>query len=121
MGAVSAAELAGLIRGHLACEKKWQEVCFLDFDPFVWGQDFEIRDLSIKAVQKSKSRQVVQANFKNCGVAIIVRYDFRFLNGTWRLYDIVGSDVHFRNVSVLSYMRANKNGYDTRQTELDTQ
>ncbi len=67
------------------------EYC-VDFDPFVAGQDYEIRGLTMQERKRESEATVVTVKFLNFGQP--KRLDFRFLReeAAWRIDDIEASD-----------------------------
>ncbi len=67
------------------------EVGRIDFDPWVNAQDFEIKNVSVKAqpVDNTKDREIVVAKFKNIGTPeTIVFYFEKAKGGGWQLDDM---------------------------------
>lgn len=60
----------------------------IDFDPFVDGQDFEIKSYSLKAESKTADRARILAIFTNMGEPRQVAYDMVATKAGWRIHDI---------------------------------
>jgi hypothetical protein len=65
-----------------------EELGGLDFDPFVDGQDFEIKSYELKAESKTADRARITARFKNMGEQKAVRYDLVRGASGWSISDI---------------------------------
>ncbi len=76
----------GLIRALNSAANREEPV--IDFDPFVDGQDFEIKSYTLKTERKSADRARVVAVFTNLGEPRQVAYDLVVTKAGWRIHDI---------------------------------
>jgi hypothetical protein len=76
----------GLIRALNSAANREEPV--IDFDPFVDGQDFDIKSYSLKAEAKSAERARIVAVFTNLGEPRRVTYDLVSTKAGWRIHDI---------------------------------
>jgi hypothetical protein len=60
----------------------------IDFDPFVDGQDFEIKSYSLRPEQKGADKARIVAVFDNMGEPRRVAYDLVLTKAGWRIHDI---------------------------------
>ncbi|MFJ5369502.1 DUF3828 domain-containing protein [Bosea sp. CER48] len=58
-------------------------------DPFLNGQDGEIRKLSFDTIPVAAGKATVLANFRSFGKAVVVEFRMVSENGGWRIDDIV--------------------------------
>lgn len=58
-------------------------------DPFLNGQDGEIRKLSFDTIPVAAGKATVVANFRSFGKPVIVQFQMLRENGGWRIDDIV--------------------------------
>ena len=65
-----------------------QGVGLLDWDPFIDGQDGEVKKLVIKTVAQDAAKAQVDAKFSSFGHPMTVRFDVVLENGAWRIDDI---------------------------------
>jgi hypothetical protein len=62
---------------------------YLEFDPIIDGQDWDISDLSVTVVTPpANGAAVIRAQFKNLGEAKDVTFDMKEVNGTWLIDNI---------------------------------
>ncbi len=83
---IYSARLAKLIREDR--EKAKGEVGCLDFDFWVDGQDWTIKDVSVTSQDQGKDRKVVVAKFVNLGEREEIHFDFQQTGGRWVLDDV---------------------------------
>jgi hypothetical protein len=60
----------------------------LDYDPFVQGQDYEIRGLTISVEETAPRTATVLVKFRNAGKPVAIRYDLVQLADGWRIRDM---------------------------------
>ncbi|NIX78070.1 DUF3828 domain-containing protein [Microvirga terricola] len=61
------------------------ELSRIEFDPFIYAQDFDLQDLSITVTPKGTARAVGNVSFKNIGAVTKITYDLvKTLKG-WRI------------------------------------
>jgi len=63
---------------------------FLDADPFIQGQDWDIAGLSIKPAQVMGDRATVRVSFRNFNAPVSVTYHLARRAEGWRIYDVIG-------------------------------
>lgn len=61
----------------------------LDFDPFVDGQEFEIRSVSYETKMSSQREAMVSASFDNFDQATVVTYKLGRTSSGWRITDVL--------------------------------
>jgi hypothetical protein len=76
----------GLVRALNSPEN--QEEPIIDFDPFVDGQDFEIKSFTLKAERGTTDRARIVAAFDNMGEPRRVTYDLVSTKAGWRIHNI---------------------------------
>jgi hypothetical protein len=81
--------LAALFRQNDACEKKHPgEVCALDFDWVIDGQDSELRRVQVGATKVTGDKATVIVNFVNLREPCTNTYYFVREGGAWKLDDL---------------------------------
>ncbi len=60
----------------------------LDFDVFLYAQDYQLSDLTIRAVSEASDRAEVEAAFKNMDRPTTVVFRFVKEDGAWKVDDI---------------------------------
>jgi hypothetical protein len=60
----------------------------LDYDPFVLGQDYEIRGLVIDVLDSRAQSAVVRARFRNFRKPVAIRFDLIRHGRSWRIHDM---------------------------------
>ena len=64
------------------------EVGCLDFDFWVNGQDWMLKDVTVTSKLLGADREIVIARFRNTGTPEEIHFDFRKSAGRWRLDDV---------------------------------
>lgn len=67
------------------------EMGHLGADPFINGQDGEVKKLSLDTIPVAAGKATVLANFRSFGKAMVVEFRMLRENGGWRIDDIVNS------------------------------
>jgi hypothetical protein len=82
--------LRELIRRDEACEIRTHEVCDMDMDPIIDGQDWELNGKLpvIEVLRRSATSIVLVSSFTNSGTEVHVDYEFVKDNGQWLIDDI---------------------------------
>lgn len=83
----AARDLRRLIDADDACEKRSGEICNIDFDFLIAGQDGDPSKLTITDGPATTGRQVVHAHFDNGG-PVEVRFYFVRQGGAWKVDDV---------------------------------
>ena len=60
----------------------------LDYDPFVQGQDYEIKGLTISVEETTSRTAGVLVRFRNAGKPVAIRFDLLRLEDGWRIRDM---------------------------------
>jgi hypothetical protein len=60
----------------------------LDYDPFVQGQDYEIRGLTISIEEAAANAATALVMLRNSGKPVTIRYDLVRLADGWRIRDM---------------------------------
>jgi hypothetical protein len=81
-------ELTTLLLAELACRKRENGVCKLDWDPFVSAQDWKVEGLEMKRTGGDAQHATLQATFRNFGKQTVVDYSLVKLDRGWRIHDI---------------------------------
>lgn len=68
------------------------EVGHLSHDPFLSGQDGEIKGLRLRTVSQEADTAQVEAKFRSFGEPVTVRFTIARENGAWRIADIVNGE-----------------------------
>ncbi|MBB6253432.1 hypothetical protein [Nitrospirillum iridis] len=80
--------LAGLLDAERACRAHGREICTLDFDVIIAGQDWQLSDFHLLA-QPAGRTATVTARFVNAGTPCVVVYPFVLSDGRWVIDDVV--------------------------------
>ena len=86
-------------RAHNAHEADMANVGMplFDFDPYVMGQDFEVRSVTASVERPpANGRTVVTARFRNMGRDTTVTYDLVFENAAWHIDNMRSGDFDMR-------------------------
>jgi hypothetical protein len=67
------------------------EIGHIGADPFINGQDGEVKKLSLDTIPVAAGKATVLANFRSFGKAMVVEFRMLRENGGWRIDDIVNS------------------------------
>ena len=67
------------------------EIGHIGADPFLNGQDGEIKKLSFDTIPVAAGKATVMANFRSFGKPVVVEFKMVSENGGWRIDDIVNS------------------------------
>ena len=78
-----------LLDRDLACETKTHEICAIDWDFIVNGQDWALSHVEVGPLQASGPRGIVTVTFVNMKSTNRNVYEFVREDGGWRLDDIV--------------------------------
>jgi uncharacterized protein DUF3828 len=105
-------ELAAMIAADGARAEKENEPPTLDGDPFVFAQDWDIKDVAVKVKDTSPGKAVGIATFTNFGETQMVELDLVKLPGGWRIDDIHWPDGTLRDLY--------KNGMPEKESPPDT-
>ena len=87
---VATPELARLISREKKCSQFRRETCRLDFDPIIWGQDWEIRNFVMRVENAQTDKQSVFVEFYSWTWLNRIRFDFVRIRSRWLLVDIQG-------------------------------
>lgn len=68
------------------------EVGVLDFDPFLNGQDGEVKGLKTQVVKRDEDRATVEATFHSLGQKQSILFDMILEGNAWRINDIRSLD-----------------------------
>lgn len=60
----------------------------IDWDIFVVGEECQVSDIKTEFVRKEDDAMVYQMKFTNVGHPKTVEYDFKFINNSWKVWDI---------------------------------
>ena len=60
----------------------------LDYDPFVQGQDYEIRGLTISMEETTSRTATVLVTFRNTGKPVAIRFELVRVEEGWRVRDM---------------------------------
>lgn len=89
------AALVELVKTDNCVTKQSGEVGVLDYDPFLDGQDGEVKNLRTRVVQQSDDETVVEATFVSLNKKKSVLFDLVLEKETWRINDIHSlKDIH---------------------------
>ncbi len=67
--------------------KDAQEICGPDFDFFVDGQDFDIKNVAVKEIESGDDRAVVEARFTNMGQPRTITFTLKKGDRGWVIDD----------------------------------
>ena len=67
------------------------EIGHIGADPFINGQDGEVKKLSLDTIPVAAGKATVLANFRSFGKPVTVEFKMLRENGGWRIDDIVNS------------------------------
>jgi hypothetical protein len=85
-------ELAKLVADDVAESSKSGDVGRIDFDPFINGQDWEVKKVDLSYEQTAPDAITATARFNNFDTAETVRYQLVKTPEGWRIGDIRWSD-----------------------------
>ena len=80
--------LAALIDKEERCTAKTKEICNLDFDVIINGQDWRLKNVRIEPAKLEGDRASVMARFININTPQEIVYKFIREGSRWRLDDI---------------------------------
>ena len=80
--------LAALFKRDADCSAKSNEVCALDWDFIIDGQDWEISKVKVGALQVAGDKATVTVSFVNMKNPCVNVYDFVREDGDWKVDDI---------------------------------
>jgi hypothetical protein len=80
--------LRALIAKEERCTAKSREICNLDFDVIINGQDWELKNLRIEPAKLEADRASVVARFINIDTPQRIVYKFVRESSRWRLEDV---------------------------------
>jgi hypothetical protein len=80
--------LAALIKRDEECSRKNDEVCALDWDFVIDGQDWEISQVQVGATEVVGDRATVTVSFVNMKTPCVNVYYFVREDGAWKVDDI---------------------------------
>ena len=78
-----------MLRRDLACEAQSHEICAIDWDFIVNGQDWELSKVQVGALQASGDRASLTVTFGNLKSTNRNVYEFVREDGGWKLDDVV--------------------------------
>lgn len=85
---------AALVAADERCQQAEHGLCYVDYNPWIDGQDGEVDDLHLVLMQGDAKRAVVTAQFKSLGQKVALRFDLAQEDGRgWRIDDIHGRSV----------------------------
>ena len=111
VGARASRSLAALFRRENDCTRRSHEICALDWDFIIDGQDWELAKVKVGAPVVAGDRATVTVSFTNFGTPSVNVYAFVREDGAWRVDDIEtrsGRDAPIRIAKLLK-------DYDYRQ------
>lgn len=79
-----------------------RQVGRIDFDPFIYAQDFDIQDLDIAVTPKGATRAIGKVSFKNVGALTKVTYDLVKTAKGWRIENMAWDGVEDNLRTLLS-------------------
>jgi hypothetical protein len=79
---------AKLVKTDDCVKEQKGEVGVLDYDPFIDGQDGEVKKLNIKMVQQEEEKATVEATFISLEEKKSIFFDVVLERGAWRIHDI---------------------------------
>ena len=92
--AFASRDLKGRLRREAECQIRIGGICSLDYNMFIWGQDFE--NVRILETRFDPTRKIVSILIENFGNTILFDYYFVTENGTLRVdnivYHLIGRD-----------------------------
>ena len=92
--AFASRDLKGRLRRESECQIRIGGICSLDYNMFIWGQDFE--NVRILDTRFDPTRKIVSILIENFGNTILFDYCFVTENGTLRIdnivYHLIGRD-----------------------------
>ena len=80
--------LAALFKRDAECSTKSNQVCALDWDFVIDGQDFELSQVKVGAAQVSGDKATVTASFVNMKTPCVNVFYFVREDGVWKVDDI---------------------------------
>lgn len=80
--------LAALIDKEERCKARTRELCNLEFDVIVNGQDWELKGVAVEPTKPANGRAAVTARFTNIETPQEIVYSFVRETGKWKLDDI---------------------------------
>jgi hypothetical protein len=80
--------LAVLIDKEERCKARTREICNLEFDVIVNGQDWELKGVRVELATLSDRRASVAARFTNIGTPQEIVYSFVRETGKWKLDEV---------------------------------
>ena len=92
--AFASRDLKGRLRRESECQIRIGGICSLDYNMFIWGQDFE--NVRILDTRFDPTRKIVTIRIENFGHTKPIDYHFITENGTLRIdnivYHLIGRD-----------------------------
>ena len=92
--AFASRDLKGRLRRESECQIRIGGICSLDYNMFIWGQDFE--NVRILDTRFDPTRKIVSILIENFGNTTLFDYHFITENGTLRVdnivYHLIGRD-----------------------------
>jgi hypothetical protein len=70
----------------------------LDYDPFIHGDDYEIKGLSIRISESTANATVGVVTFRNFGRPMEIRFEMVRHRGSWRIRDMRWGNTSLRAV-----------------------
>ena len=96
--------LAALFKKERDCGRKTHEVCALDWDYVIDGQDWALSNVKVGAFESSGDKGTVKVGFTNLDATCANVFYFVRENGQWRVEDVEtqsGSDAPLRITKIL--------------------
>lgn len=79
---------AALFKRNEDCEKKSHEICALDWDFVIDGQDWELSEVNVGSTRIAGDKATVTVSFKNVKTPCVNVYYFVRENGAWKVDDV---------------------------------
>ena len=79
---------AKLVKTDDCVKEQKGEVGVLDYDPFIDGQDGEVKKLNIQMIQRDEEKATVEARFISFDEKKSIFFDVVLEKGAWRINDI---------------------------------
>jgi hypothetical protein len=80
--------LAALFKKNKDCETKSNEICALDWDFVIDGQDYQLSNVNVGATVVAGDKATVTVKFKNMKTPCVNVYSFVREGGEWKVDDI---------------------------------
>jgi hypothetical protein len=97
--------LAALFKRERNCVEKSHEICALDWDFIVNGQDWELSGVKVGPLQASGDKATVTVTFQNMKHANTNIYAFVREDGAWKLDDVETHDSERRTTRISKLLK----------------